>query len=134
MARRVAYSKTRGATTPLKWTDFGPTRDFSVLTFCPKDRRSNDVSRVCATRPQLTVKKIELELLDPGLLTTRVAVPVAPTSDAGIATIKCDESTKVVVRSAPFHKSTAPGTRFDPVTVIVRLPLPTVALEKLTQG
>jgi len=38
-------------------------------------------------------------------------------SAAGIATLRCAASRYVVVRSDPFHRSTAPGTKFDPVAV-----------------
>jgi hypothetical protein len=45
-----------------------------------------------------------------------------------MAACRCDESTKVVVRSAPFHFKTAPETKPDPATASVKLPLPAVAL------
>jgi len=69
----------------------------------------------------LIVSEIELELLEPGLLTAKVAVPALPKSDAGMATVKCDESTNVVVRSEPFQVKTAPGTKLEPVIVKLRL-------------
>ena len=37
---------------------------------------------------QLIVNEIELEFGAPGLFTTKVAVPIWPMSDAGIATVK----------------------------------------------
>lgn len=71
-----------------------------------------------------------LELLAPGLFTAKVAEPLLLTSAAGIAAARWDASTNVVVRSAPFHTKTAPGTKLDPAIVSVKLAPPAVVLEQ----
>jgi hypothetical protein len=65
-------------------------------------------------RHQSIVKSIELELFEPGLFTASEVVPARLTSEAGIATVRCEESTRVVVCSVPFQVSAAPGTNPEP--------------------
>src|ERR1700676_3938267 len=78
------------------------------------------------------LNEIEPELPEPGLFTTRVAVPARFTSDAGIATFRVDETTYVVVRSQYFQVTTAHSTKPDPETTRMRLPLPAAALDGAT--
>ena len=45
---------------------------------------------------------------------------MAAISAAGIAAVNCVALTNVVFRSAPFHWTTAPETKLDPLTVNVK--------------
>jgi hypothetical protein len=49
--------------------------------------------------------------------------PVMTQSDAGIAAVSVDASTKVVGRAAPFHVTTDRDVKFVPLTVRVNAPL-----------
>lgn len=66
------------------------------------------------------------EAAELGFWTVTVSEPVDATSAAEIATVSCDELTKVVVRGEPFHNATAPGRKPLPDRVNVVLPLLTV--------
>jgi len=81
----------------------------------------------------LIANEIEFDSADPGLFTVKLAAPLWLTSDAGIATVRSAESTNVVVRSAPFHITTAPGTNPDPVIASTTFPLPAVTLDGVAE-
>jgi len=66
-----------------------------------------------------------------GLKTVTFAVPAVATSLAGIAAVSWVLETKVVVRSLPFQRTTAPLTKFVPVMVSVNPPLPATAVAGL---
>jgi hypothetical protein len=57
------------------------------------------------------------------------AVPTVAWSDAGIEARSCVLLTNVVVRSAPFQRTTEPATKPVPLTVSVKAELPAMALE-----
>src|SRR5262249_15440977 len=78
------------------------------------------------------VNETDEESAEPGLFVTRVAEPAWAISEAGMEAVRCEESTNLVVRSAPFHVKTAPGTKLDPVMLNVKLPVPCVALGGVT--
>lgn len=67
----------------------------------------------------LIVNVRELEVPPPGagLNTVTEAVPAMAMSAAVIAAVNRVEETKVVVRSAPFHRITDPATKLLPLTV-----------------
>jgi hypothetical protein len=65
------------------------------------------------------------------LKTVTFAVPAVATSLAGIAAVSWVLETKVVVRSLPFQRTTEPLTKFVPVMVRVKLPLPATAVAGL---
>src|SRR6476660_2481531 len=52
-----------------------------------------------------------------GLLTVMLAVPVEAMSLAGMEAVSFVALLKVVVRSDPFHRTVAPETKLDPLTV-----------------
>src|SRR5574341_1299053 len=52
-----------------------------------------------------------------GVKTVIVAVVTAAMSVAGMAAVSCVGLTKVVVRLPPFHCTTDPGEKFEPLTV-----------------
>ena len=62
-----------------------------------------------------------------GLKTVTVAVPAVAMSVAGIAAVSWVEETKVVVRSAPFHRTLDEETKLVPLTVRVNADPPAVA-------
>jgi len=76
----------------------------------------------------LKVKVWALEVPPPGagLNTVTWAVPAAAMSAAVIAAVNWVEETKVVVRSAPFQRTTDPETKFVPFTVSVNAAPPAV--------
>ncbi len=63
-----------------------------------------------------------------GLKTVMLAVPAAAMSVAGIAAVSWVSETKVVRRSAPFQRTTAPLAKPDPFTVRVKAAPPAVAV------
>jgi hypothetical protein len=82
----------------------------------------------------LTIKKgSEFESPPPGvgLKTVTLAVPAVAMSAARIEAVSRVEETYVVVRSAPFHLTTEPETKFVPLTVRVKADPPAVADEGL---
>jgi hypothetical protein len=60
----------------------------------------------------------------PGLKTTNDARPINATSEAGICTVRWLASTTVVERPLPFHLSTLPEPKLDPVTFNVNAGAP----------
>src|SRR5712664_2289761 len=63
-----------------------------------------------------------------GLNTVTDAVPAVTRSVAGMDAVNCDAETNIVVRLAPFHRTTdEPATKFVPFTVNVNAAPPTVA-------
>ena len=62
-----------------------------------------------------------------GVWTETSAAPAVVMSDAGMDACNCVPETKVVPRSAPFHRTTELGTKFSPVTVSTKLAPPAVA-------
>lgn len=62
-----------------------------------------------------------------GLKTVTLAAPALAMSLAGIVAVNCALLLKVVARSAPFQRTTAPLTKLAPLTVSVKLPPPAVA-------
>src|SRR4029450_12731946 len=75
----------------------------------------------------VNVKALEVPPAGGGFTTVTVALPAAPMSLAGIAAVVCCLLTKVVVRAAPFHRTTAPETKLLPFTVKVNAGPPTAA-------
>jgi len=77
-----------------------------------------------------TVKVLDAEAPPPGagLNTRTAAVRAEARSAAGIAAVKRVALAKTVVRSESFHRTTAPLTKFEPVTVKVK-PGPPAAAE-----
>src|SRR5437868_6475626 len=80
------------------------------------------------------VKVAALDGAVAGLLMVTDAVPAAARSEAGMATLRCVASVRVVLRGAPFQFTVAPGTRLLPVTAMRRLPAPWVALVMLSEA
>src|SRR5271155_4120945 len=72
-----------------------------------------------ATHPQLILKVICDEGPPPGegLTTCKLTVCGAAKSAAGIAARNCPGLTNTVLRGDPFHSTTDPGTKLDPVMV-----------------
>ena len=62
-----------------------------------------------------------------GLKTVTLAVPALAKSAAGIVALNCVALPKVVVRSAPFHRTLDMLMKFVPLTVSVNSALPTRA-------
>src|SRR5512134_2654879 len=62
-----------------------------------------------------------------GLNTVTCAVPAVAMSAAVIDAVSCVAETNVVVRLAPFHRTTEPATKFVPFTVSVNAAPPAVA-------
>ena len=63
--------------------------------------------------------------------TVTFAVPAVAMSLAGMVAVSTVLETKVVVRSLPFQRTTAPLTKFVPVMVRVKLSLPATAVAGL---
>src|SRR5215813_12332675 len=63
-----------------------------------------------------------------GFATVTCAVPAAAMSAAAIAAVSCPALTNVVLRALPFHRTLAPLTKFEPVTVSVN-PAPPACAE-----
>src|ERR1700748_740207 len=80
------------------------------------------------------VKVAAFDAADAGLVMVTDAVPAAARSEAGMATLRCVASVRVVVRGAPFQFTVAPGTRLLPVTVMRRLPAPWLAVVMFTEA
>ena len=74
------------------------------------------------------VKVRALEIAPPGFCTVTEAVPAAAMSAAGIAAVSWVALTKVVVRFAPFQRTTEPLTKLLPFTVSVKAAPPAAAL------
>ena len=55
-----------------------------------------------------------------GLLTVMLAAPAETMSLAGMEAVSFVALLKVVVRSDPFHRTVAPETKLDPLTVRVK--------------
>ena len=53
----------------------------------------------------------------PGELTVMLAVPAETMSPAGMEAVSFVALLKVVVRSDPFHRTVAPETKLEPLTV-----------------
>ena len=66
-----------------------------------------------------------------GLNTVTLAVPATAMSEARIEAVSWVEETYVVVRSAPFQRTTEPETKFVPFTVRVNADPPAIAEEGL---
>ena len=64
------------------------------------------------------------------LVTLTLAVPALATSAAEMAAVSWVELTKVVARAEPLKLTTAPLTKFEPVTVRVNAAEPTIALDR----
>ena len=62
-----------------------------------------------------------------GVKTVTFAVPATAMSEGVISAVNCLDETKVVGRSAPFHRTTELVTKFVPVTVRVKPEPPAVA-------
>ena len=69
-----------------------------------------------------------LDTAPPGFRTVTEAVPAAAISVAGIAAVSWVALTKVVVRFAPFQRTTEPLTKLLPFTVSVKAGPPAAAL------
>jgi len=78
------------------------------------------------------VKLSLLEAAVAGFVIVMDAVPAAARSDAGMATLRCVASTRVVVRGDPFQSTVAPAARLLAVTTRLRLPPPCAALVTLS--
>ena len=76
----------------------------------------------------MVVKTTAFDCPPPGLTTVTLAVPMEARSVAGMAAVSCVPLTKVVGRSCPFHLTTAPETKPEPVTVSVSPAVPTAAV------
>jgi energy-converting hydrogenase Eha subunit G len=89
----------------------------------------NEVSLACGGGGgALAVKGRAFEAEAPGLTTVTCAVPGVAMSLAGIAAVSPVLLTKVVVRFAPFQRTTAPDTKPLPFTVRVKAAPPAAAL------
>src|SRR5205823_3926649 len=66
------------------------------------------------------------------LTTFTCGVPATAMSAAAIVTVNCVGETYVVVRAAPFHRTTEPDTKFVPVTVSASPEPPTAAVAGLS--
>src|ERR1700680_171691 len=80
------------------------------------------------------VKVIGFDAAVAGFVMVIDAVPAVARSEAGMATLRCVASERVVVRGAPFQFTVAPGTRLLQLTVMRRLPEPWVALVTSTEA
>src|SRR5271170_8076353 len=69
-----------------------------------------------------------------GLDTAISSVPACAISAAVMFALSCVALTKVVVRAPPFHCTTAPFTKLDPVTLNVNPGPPNVALVVLSEA
>jgi hypothetical protein len=76
----------------------------------------------------LTVKLLGGDVAPPGFTTTTGRIPAVRMSDARICAVNCVELMKVVARSSPLKRTTAPLTKPEPFTVIVKAGLPANAL------
>ena len=63
----------------------------------------------------------------PGELTVMLAVPAETMSLAGMEAVSFVALLKVVVRSDPFHRTVAPETKLDPLTVRAKPGSPAIA-------
>jgi len=79
----------------------------------------------------LMVRVSALDVPPPGvgLVTVIAAVPVDVISVARIAAVNCVALTNVVVRAVPLTLTVAPLTKLVPLTVSVKAPEPTIAVE-----
>ena len=76
----------------------------------------------------MIVKVRALDTAPPGFCTVTEALPAAAISAAVIAAVNCVALTNVVVRFAPFQRTTEPLTKLLPFTVSVGAGPPAAAL------
>ena len=79
------------------------------------------VDRAQAAAVAMIVKVRALDTAPPGFCTVTEALPAAAISAAGIAAVSWVALTKVVVRFAPFQRTTEPLTKLLPFTVSVKV-------------
>jgi len=75
----------------------------------------------------VTVKFAGVVGAPPGFATLTLIAPALDSRLAPIAAVNCDEVTNVVARDAEFHLTTAPETKFEPLTVSVKAEAPLAA-------
>src|ERR1017187_7106879 len=75
------------------------------------------------------VKGSAFDVPTPGLVTVTWATPTEAMSLAGTAAVNCVALTNVVVSAAPFHCTTEPETKPEPLTVKMNPPAPATALD-----
>jgi hypothetical protein len=68
------------------------------------------------------------DIAPPVFTTVTLAVPTVAIRDVGTAAVNCEALTNVVVSEAPFHPTTAPDTKFVPVTVRTKAGPPAAAV------
>ena len=85
-------------------------------------------SRVIAPGLPVIVKVRALDTAPPGFCTVTEALPAAAISAAVIAAVSWVALTKLVVRFAPFQRTTEPLTKLLPFTVSVKAAPPAAAL------
>ena len=66
------------------------------------------------------VKPKAFDTPPPGELTVMLVVPAETMSLAGMEAVSFVALLKVVVRSDPFHRTVAPETKLEPLTVSVK--------------
>src|SRR5207253_3901813 len=76
----------------------------------------------------LNVRAMDVPPPGAGLNTVTEAVPGVATSVAAMAAVSCVALTNVVVRAAPFQRTSEAATKLLPVTVRVKAAPPAVAL------
>src|SRR5262249_31308977 len=79
-----------------------------------------------ACRPTMKGSVLDSPPPGAGLKTFTLAVPAAATSGARICAVSCVLLTNVVARSPPFHRTTALGAKFAPLTVSANPELPAI--------
>jgi hypothetical protein len=91
----------------------------------------SEVVVIVGATAAFTVNVREFDAPPPGvpLNTLTDAVPADAMSAAGIDAVSCVAETNVVVRLAPFQRTTEPATKFEPFTVSVNAAPPAVVVD-----
>lgn len=87
----------------------------------------SDVMTGPTTVTRLILNVSALEAVLPGFTTVTLALPVFVMRLPGTAAVNCVPFTKLVESGEPFHFTTAPETKLEPLTVSVNVGPPTVA-------
>src|SRR5947209_6564676 len=89
---------------------------------------TNALPLVWGAGPMLNVTALEAPPPELAVKASTVARPTAARSAAGTCTVKWLLSTKVVGRFCPFHRTTVPAAKLEPLTLSVMVGPPALAV------
>jgi hypothetical protein len=109
-------------------TDPGTNPSPSTVSVKSEESTSTDKGKRLVTEG-MTVSVLEPEVCPSGFRTVIGKVPTVPISVERIDAANFVALIKVVERLRPLKRTTAPATKFEPLTVIVNVPVPALTLE-----